>query len=250
MDDSLNSSDRAALLAAAGEVKRNRSFVVRAARMSPAQRRWYEAARGGTLLLPEDLRRESFAHRTEGASRIALDVGFGNGESLLEQARANPDWFFIGVDVHRPGIGRLCGALTAAEVRNALVIEADAVDVIAEWVPRGGVDLVQLLFPDPWPKKRHEKRRIVRPAAMALFAWALRPGGVLRIATDWAPYAEQIESVLDAAPPFERCERATPEIPQRPETAFERKGLDKGHTIFEFEFRRSVSDHSASPRDD
>jgi tRNA (guanine-N7-)-methyltransferase len=159
-----------------------------------------------------------------------LEIGFGNGENLLERAAREPERDFIGVEVHRPGIGHLLMAASRAGCENLRVIAHDAVEVLEQQIPRGGLDEVQVLFPDPWPKTRHHKRRLLQPAFIELVASRLGPGGRLHIATDWAPYAEQIALNLRAC----RLLTATSEPLARGTTRFERRGERLGHHIREF----------------
>jgi tRNA (guanine-N7-)-methyltransferase len=171
-----------------------------------------------------------------------LEIGFGNGESLLALAAAHPDRNYLGCEVHRPGVGHLM--LRAAEhgLANLRVVCRDAVEVLEQCIAPGALDEVLLYFPDPWPKKRHHKRRIVQPGFVALVASRLRPGGMLRMATDWEPYATQMLEVASA------CEALRNESPdgsyvQRPEarpvTRFEHRGRRLGHGTWDLAFRRT-----------
>ena len=178
---------------------------------------------------------------TSRPSARTLEVGFGNGESLVALAAAHPERDFLGIEVHRPGVGHLM--LQAAELclTNLRVICRDAVEVLQRCIPEGSLDEVLLYFPDPWPKKRHHKRRIVRPEFVALVASRLRPGGMLRMATDWQHYAEQMLEVAG------QCAALRNESPQgtyvprpdsRPVTRFESRGHRLGHDVWDLAFRR------------
>jgi len=218
-----------------------RSFVVRAGRMTVAQQRaWTELwPRYGveTGSAPLDLA-AVFGRRAP----LTLEIGFGNGESLVALAAAHPERDYLGIEVHRPGVGHLM--LRAAELglANLRAICRDAVEVLQQCIPAGALDEVLLYFPDPWPKKRHHKRRIVQPAFVALVASRLRPGGVLRMATDWQPYAEHMLEVASA------CESLRNESPDggcaprpdsRPVTRFERRGQRLGHGVWDLVFSRT-----------
>ena len=217
-----------------------RSFVVRAGRMTVAQdRAWLELwPRFGveTTELPLDLP----AIFGRDAART-LEIGFGNGESLVALAAAHPERDFLGIEVHRPGVGHLMLQAAELQLTNLRVICRDAVEVLQHCIPEGSLDEVLLYFPDPWPKKRHHKRRIVRPDFVALVASRLRPGGVLRMATDWQHYAEQMLEVAG------QCAALRNESPQgtyvprpdsRPVTRFESRGHRLGHEVCDLAFRR------------
>jgi tRNA (guanine-N7-)-methyltransferase len=174
-------------------------------------------------------------------ARRTLEIGFGNGESLVALAVAQPDEDFLGVEVHRPGVGHLL--LRAAELRltNVRVACCDAIELLQGRIPDGSLDEVLLYFPDPWPKKRHHKRRIVQPAFVALVADKLGAGGVFRLATDWRPYADHMLAVLGESTAFENVAEGTgfAERPgSRPLTRFESRGQRLGHDVWDLAFRR------------
>jgi tRNA (guanine-N7-)-methyltransferase len=164
---------------------------------------------------------------------VVLEIGFGNGESLAEMADARPEHNFLGLEVHRPGVGHLLLEIERRGLRNLRVMRADALELLRDGLPEASLEAVQLFFPDPWPKKRHHKRRIVRPELVRLLARALAPGGILHTATDWEPYAEQMLALLDGADElFENRAgpgRYAPRPPERPVTKFERRGERLGH---------------------
>jgi tRNA (guanine-N7-)-methyltransferase len=169
-----------------------------------------------------------------------LEIGFGNGDTLVALAAASPDRDFIGVEVHPPGVGHCLLAADAAGLANVRVIVHDAVEVMANMIPPASLDELLLYFPDPWPKKRHHKRRIVQPAFAALAASRLKPGGLLKLATDWEPYAAWMLEVLNASPGFENAaaDGGCVDRPERAATRFERRGQRLGHSVFDLEFRR------------
>ena len=218
-----------------------RSFVRRAGRLTASQARALEElwpARGIPFAQrPLDL--DAVFGRT--APRV-LEIGFGNGESLVEQARQHPELDFLGVEVHEPGIGHCLIAARAAGVGNLRLIAHDAIEVLAGQIPDAALSRINLYFPDPWPKKRHHKRRIVQPAFLELCARRLAPGGTLHVATDWADYAEHIEATLAASPHF-RCtgrrEHGGDAPLDRPATKFERRGLREGHRIRDWRFEKT-----------
>lgn len=171
------------------------------------------------------------------ASPRVLDIGFGDGEALVEQAAATPDVDYLGVEVHAPGIGHCLLRAEARELRNLRIIRHDAVEVLQLQIGDGAIDRINIYFPDPWPKKRHRKRRLLQSDFLALAASRLKKGGSLHIATDWASYAEHIDEVVADCPSFtidERREHDGDRPLGRPVTKFERRGLRLGHRIFDW----------------
>ena len=217
-----------------------RSFVVRAGRMTVAQERaWTELwPRYGIETGGEPV---DFVAVFGRAAPLTLEIGFGNGESLLALAAAHPERDYVGIEVHRPGIGHLMLRAEELGLGNVRAICRDAVEVLQQCVAAGSLDELLLYFPDPWPKKRHHKRRIVQPAFVALVASRLRPGGVLRMATDWQPYAEHMLEVAAgcAALRNESPDGSYVARPEsRPVTKFERRGHRLGHGTWDLAFSR------------
>jgi tRNA (guanine-N7-)-methyltransferase len=217
-----------------------RSFVRRTGRMTPGQERaltelWPQYGLDFSLALlslPDVFGR---------SAPVVLEIGFGNGESLVSQAAASPELDYIGIEVHQPGVGHCMLRARNATLTNLRVICHDAIDVLQEYIPDQALSRVNLYFPDPWPKKKHHKRRIVQTAFLQLVADRLQPGGALHIATDWANYAEHIDEVLDQSHLFrvdERREHAGDDALDRPTSRFERRGLEKGHRIFDWRLIR------------
>lgn len=172
---------------------------------------------------------------------VRAEIGFGNGESLLALAERNPDVNFLGIEVHRPGIGRLLQELAARDISNVRVICADAKIVLEHAIPPDSLDAIYLFFPDPWPKKRHHKRRLVQPDFTVLVTTRLRVGGCLHFATDWEDYASHALVALTATPGLRNASgdgkfRARPE--ERPLTKFERRGQRLGHGVWDIVFCR------------
>ena len=161
------------------------------------------------------------------------------GDTTAEIALAHPELDFIGVEVHAPGVGSLLRRLDANGSTNVRVIRHDAVDVVRDMIPPGSLAGIHVFFPDPWPKKRHHKRRLLQPAFVALLAARLAPGGYLHVATDWEEYAEQILGVLSAEPLLvNTAEGYAPKPAYRPLTKFEARGLRLGHGVRDLVFRR------------
>ncbi|MEU8238651.1 tRNA (guanosine(46)-N7)-methyltransferase TrmB [Actinoplanes missouriensis] len=166
---------------------------------------------------------------------VVLEIGFGMGDATAAMAAADPDRDFLGVEVHTPGIGNLLALVGERGLTNVRVAHGDAMELVHR-IPAGALDAVHVFFPDPWPKARHHKRRLIRPGNVALLRERLRPGGVLHCATDWPHYAEAMAETLDADPGLRRLP-ATPHA--RPETKFERRGAEAGRPIADLRYERS-----------
>lgn len=217
-----------------------RSFVTRSGRITSAQERalaelWpkYGLELGGAPLELDAL----FDRR---ARRVA-EIGFGNGDNLLALAAARPAEDFLGIEVHRPGVGRLLLQLEERGLANVRVVCRDAVEVLQDYLDGPCLDELLILFPDPWPKKRHHKRRLIQPAFVTLVAERLKAGGTLRLATDWEPYAAEMLATLTAEPRLRNAAAAAGFIPrplERSPTRFERRGERLGHQVWDLEFRR------------
>jgi len=226
---------------ATGHPRSIRSFVTRAGRITPAQQRALAELwpKYGVAFAPEPLDVHTLFGRH--APRT-LEIGFGNGENLLALAGAHPQRDFLGVEVHRPGVGRLLLALEARALTNVRVICHDAVEVLAQQLAPQSLDEILILFPDPWPKKRHHKRRLIQRPFAELAASRLVARGVLRVATDWQPYALEILETLSAVPGLENlaAEGAFVTRPaERAPTRFERRGERLGHEVWDLAFRRT-----------
>jgi tRNA (guanine-N7-)-methyltransferase len=225
-----------------GHARPIRSFVVRAGRMTGAQRRALEqlwplhGLEAGDVPLDLDTVFGRSAPRT-------LEIGFGNGEHLAMLAAAHPERDFIGIEVHPPGVGHLLQLVDRTGLTNVRVMRHDAVEVLARQVAGESLDELLVLFPDPWHKKRHHKRRLVDAGFARLSASRLRPGGMLRLATDWTPYAEQMLEVLSAEPLLVNLAPDGGYMPRdsaRHPTRFERRGERLGHEVHDLAFARAA----------
>lgn len=221
-----------------------RSFVRREGRMTDGQREALErlAAKYSLDSVEDTL---DFASCFGRSAPTSLEIGFGNGEALLHRARARPDINHLGIEVHRPGVGRLLMQVEREAITNVRVMTHDAVTVLREQVPAHSLDEIIIEFPDPWHKKRHNKRRLVQAAFVELACHRLRGGGHLRLATDWAPYADQMLAVLASQPMLENLSSSNSWVdrPQsRPVTRFEARGQRLGHAVFDLCFRRKSTD--------
>lgn len=175
------------------------------------------------------------------AAPRVLEIGFGNGETLVEQAAANPSTDFIGIEVHEPGVGHCLLRAHAAGISNLRLSRHDAIDVLRHQIPDASLRRINLYFPDPWPKKRHHKRRILQHDFLQMLSRKIEPGGTFHIATDWQDYAEQIDELIGSDDSFRLSERRTHgggDPLDRSTTKFERRGLQQGHKIWDWRLTR------------
>ena len=218
-----------------------RSYVIRGGRMTDGQRNAFDRAWAiyglslfsGSLNTAEHFKREA---------PLVLEVGFGMGDSLFEMAQNEPDKDFVGIEVHPPGVGRLINNAEKTKLDNLRVYMADAIDVINDCIADDSISRFQLYFPDPWHKKKHNKRRIVQPEFMQLIRRKLVTGGICHLATDWENYADQMMEVMSAAEGYDNIagEYHFAEKPDfRPETKFERRGERLGHGVWDLLFKKT-----------
>jgi len=218
-----------------------RSFVMRTGRMTVGQSRALEEMwpRYGVEYQPKLLDLDQLFGRH--APRT-LEIGFGNGEHLASLARAHPERDYLGVEVHRPGVGHLFMLAAADNLTNLRASSHDAVEVLRDQLAPGSLDEVLVLFPDPWHKKRHHKRRLIQPPFIEFLATRIASGGVLKLATDWEPYAVQMLEVLTAAGALFSNLSPTGDWMPRPDerapTRFEKRGARLGHGVWDLAFRR------------
>ncbi|CAG4970312.1 tRNA (guanosine(46)-N7)-methyltransferase TrmB [Novilysobacter luteus] len=230
-----------------------RSFVLRQGRFTPAQQRAFDQQWARYGIDYEGQPRDYDAIFGRSVPRV-LEIGFGNGEALRFAAQHDKARDLIGIEVHAPGVGRLLNALAADDAANVRVYHHDAVEVLDNEVADASLDEVRIYFPDPWHKKRHNKRRLVQPAFAALLVRKLAPGGRLHLATDWQDYAEQMWDVLDATAGI--ANRAGPRgsVPRpewRPQTHFETRGQKLGHGVWDLLYDKpSATAPQESPTQD
>ncbi len=216
-----------------------RSYVLRQGRLTPAQKQALDESWPRFGIEPGDSPlnlRQLFGREAP----VIVEIGFGNGDALATMAVQAPDHDFIGIEVHQPGVGHLLRLLEAGSINNVRVAMTDAVEFLRDRIPAGSLAGVRIWFPDPWPKKRHHKRRLIQQAFVHLLAGKIAPGGILHLATDWVPYAEHMLEVLSADPDFENlsssgdyCNRPA----WRPLTRFEQRGERLGHETRDLLFR-------------
>ena len=217
-----------------------RSFVIRGGRMTTGQQKAYDAHWPEKGLTVEQ-GAPDFAQVFGREAPLILEIGFGMGQSLLEMAQFEPDKNFLGVEVHLPGVGALLKGMGEEGVENIRIYNDDANRVIDQCLADASLERVQLFFPDPWHKKRHNKRRLVQPEFVERIRRKLRIGGRFHLATDWEPYAEHMMEVMEAAPGFVNQAGAgqySPRPDTRPVTKFEKRGERLGHGVWDLIFER------------
>jgi tRNA (guanine-N7-)-methyltransferase len=216
-----------------------RSYVRREGRMTAAQERALQDLWPRYGIEPEQNSLDPCSLFGRDAP-LMLEIGFGNGDALIRMAAAHPENDYIGMEVHRPGVGSLMLRLEQEGIENVRVIATDASEALPRF-PDGSLDAAYLFFPDPWPKKRHHKRRLVQPRFVEVLTRKLKRGAVIHLATDWQDYAEQMLAVLEQQAQLENLAGRgcyAPRLAERPRTRFERRGLRLGHGVWDLAFRR------------
>jgi len=215
-----------------------RSYVLRQGRFSAAQQRAYQELlpRFGVPYRAAPLDwREVFGREAP----VVAEIGFGMGETTARIAAANPGTDYLAIEVHSPGVGALLKKIGEEAIANIRVVQHDAVEVMRDMVPAGSLAAIHVFFPDPWPKKRHHKRRLLQRDFVELAVTRLAPGGVLHVATDWREYADEVLALLEATPGLANTARGfAPRPASRPETKFEQRGRRLGHGVFDMVFRK------------
>ncbi|HXS52017.1 MAG TPA: tRNA (guanosine(46)-N7)-methyltransferase TrmB [Usitatibacter sp.] len=215
-----------------------RSYVLRQGRFSPGQQRAY-AELMPRLGVPFRAAPLDFSALFGRRAPVVVEIGSGMGETTARIAAENPETDYIAVEVHAPGVGSLLRRVEEEGLTNLRIVQHDAVEVLRGMVPEGSLAAIHVFFPDPWPKKRHHKRRLVQPSFAALAVSRLAPGGRLHVATDWQEYAEQVLAVLAGTPGLRNtAEGFAPRPPWRPETKFERRGRNLGHGVWDLLFEK------------
>lgn len=215
-----------------------RSFVLRQGRVTQAQQRHHQEGMPlwGIVYRPALLDLDGVFGR---AAPKILEIGFGMGETTAAIAAAHPENDYLGIEVHTPGVGGLLKEIAARNLTNVRIVQHDAVEVLRDMIPLASLAGVQVFFPDPWPKKRHHKRRLLQPALVHLLVERLVPGGTLHCATDWEEYAQQMLEVLTAEPLLQNTAADFATRPAyRPQTKFESRGLRLGHGVRDVVFAR------------
>jgi len=218
-----------------------KSYVLRQGRLTRGQQQALEQLWPvyGIDFKPERIDLDNLFKRS---AAVTLEIGFGNGDLLVQQAVSNPHNDYLGIEVHRPGVGHLLRLADDAAITNLRVINHDAVEVLQQQIPDSGLDCVQLFFPDPWHKKRHHKRRIVKQAFIQLVHQKLKAGGLFHLATDWQDYAEHMLAEMEQAKGFSNNagKGNYAENTGRPATKFEHRGQRLGHGVWDLVFRKEA----------
>lgn len=220
-----------------------KSYVLRQGRLTRGQQQALQRLWPvyGIDFKPEQL---DFYTRFKRAAPVILEIGFGNGETLKQQAESNPQNNYLGIEVHRPGVGHLLRLADKAGISNLRVINHDAVEVLQQQIPDHSLDCVQLFFPDPWHKKRHHKRRIVNAGFIQLIYHKLKPGGLFHLATDWQDYAEYMLAEMEQADGFSNTagKGNYTQNTGRLSTRFEHRGQRLGHGVWDLVYRKDSVD--------
>lgn len=212
------------------------TFVLRSGRMTEAQKRDY-AVHSARWCLPFQETIINYTDIFENTAPVTMEIGFGMGKATAIIAAQNPDRNYLGVEVHRAGVGRLLGEIEKRGLTNVRIVEHDALEVLEYMIPDESLAAFHVFFPDPWPKKRHHKRRLMIRPRTDLLARKLAPGGYVYMATDWEPYGEEAYIELTATPGLASAyEGFAPRQAWRPETRFEQKGKASNHEIYELMF--------------
>ncbi|MCA2998367.1 MAG: tRNA (guanosine(46)-N7)-methyltransferase TrmB [Burkholderiales bacterium] len=215
-----------------------RSYVLRQGRLSPAQARAIDEGR--SLVIPYAAGLLDVYGAFGRRAPTIVEIGFGMGHATADIAALRTDENFIGIEVHTPGVGSLLKMLAARNLNNVRVIQHDAVEVMTNMIADASLAGVHIYFPDPWPKKRHHKRRLIQPAFAKLLAQKLQPGGYIHCATDWQAYAEHMLAVMSREPLLvNTAEGFAPRPAYRTESNFERRGLKLGHGVWDVVFCRA-----------
>ncbi|MGL4986802.1 MAG: tRNA (guanosine(46)-N7)-methyltransferase TrmB [Treponemataceae bacterium] len=215
-----------------------RTFVLREGRMTDKQQRDYQTL-SGKWRLPYSDAPLNFINIFNNTNPLVIEIGFGMGHATAKIAQANPHINYLGIEVHRAGVGRLLGEINKNDLQNLYIIEHDALEVIKNMIPDKAISAFHIFFPDPWPKKKHHKRRLIKGSNIDLFAQKLSPDGYLYMTTDWQPYAEFALCELIANNDLENAySDFAPKQEWRPKTNFESKGLSAQREIFELYFKK------------
>jgi tRNA (guanine-N7-)-methyltransferase len=220
-----------------------RSFVIRAGKITAGQKKAFETLWPiyGLSLFKGKINPSDIFKRS---APLVLEIGFGMGDSLFQMAKQEPEKNFIGIEVHPPGVGRLMNLIDQEKLTNLRVYMADAMDVLEDCIPDESIDRLQLYFPDPWHKKKHNKRRIMQAQFVKKIHPKLKISGIFHMATDWQPYAEHMLEVMALSEGFENIQRSSPYSPRpeyRPVTKFEKRGEKLGHGVWDLMFEKKAN---------
>jgi len=218
----------------------NKSYVIRAGHFTEAQKKAYESL-SSKFIIPFNEEKLDFQKVFENRHGVTMEIGFGMGIATAEIAQANPQKNYLGIEVHRPGVGRLLWEIEKRNLTNIRIIEYDAAAVVEKMLPENSFDAIHVFFPDPWPKKRHHKRRLIKRPFTQSLAACLKPQGCFYMTTDWEDYAKSALEELVATPLLRNAyDNFAPPQEWRPVTKFEQKGVVRGHIIREICFIKST----------
>lgn len=213
-----------------------RTFVIRAGRLTTSERKSYDELHH-VWCIPYEHKTLNYTEIFNNTNPVIMEIGFGMGHATSIIAENNPDINYIGSEVHVPGVGRLLGDIKTKQLKNLYIIEYDALEILETMIPDNSLAGFHIFFPDPWPKKKHHKRRMLQRPRTDLLAKKLAPGGYLYFATDWQEYAESaLEELKMTEGLANKYEGYAPHQEWRPRTKFEQKGLDAGRDIYELFF--------------
>lgn len=216
-----------------------KTYVIRAGRMTDSEKRNYEDLHQ-VWCIPFEHRTLNFAEIFGNANPVTVEIGFGMGQATSEIAQANPERNYLGIEVHVPGVGRLLGEIKKRQLKNLFIVEHDAIEVLDTMIPDGSISAFHIFFPDPWPKKKHHKRRLMQRPHTDLLASKLVPGGYIYFVSDWAEYAElALEELKKTDGLINKYDGYAPHQEWRPRTKFEQKGIDAGREIHELFFQKA-----------
>ncbi len=223
------------------KIRRVKSYVIRTARMSDAQKKAYIDL-SPEWLIPYNGKLLDWDLYYPSAGKHIVEIGFGMGDATRQMACEQPDWTILGIEVHKPGIGKLLWWIEKEKLENIHIVEHDAVDVLSRMIPPGSVDGIHIWFPDPWPKKRHQKRRLIQIEFAELLQRALKPGAYIHAATDWEPYAEHILEVFEKTGSLKNRFKIWADKPDyRPDTKFENRGIVADRTIRDIIYEKETT---------
>ena len=215
-----------------------KTFVIRIGRMTDNEKKCYSEL-NSVYCIPFEHKCLNYTEIFNNTNPVTMEIGFGMGHATAEIAQNNPDMNYLGCEVHKPGVGRLLGEIHKRELSNLFIIEHDAIEILETMIPDNSLEAFHIFFPDPWPKKKHHKRRLIQRPRTELLAKKLKPGGYLYFVTDWAEYAENALEELNATTGIHnRHQGFAPHQEWRPRTKFEQKGIDAGRDIFELMFEK------------
>ncbi len=226
-----------------------KTYVIRAGRMTESERRSYDELHQ-VWCVPFEHRTLNFTELFNNTNPVIMEIGFGMGQATAQIAQDNPGMNYIGSEVHVPGVGRLLSDIKKRQLKNLYIIEYDALEILRTMIPDDSIAGFHVFFADPWPKKKHHKRRLMQRPNTDLLVSKLSPGGYIYFATDWEEYAVSALEELESTPGLHnKYEKFAPHQQWRPRTKFEQKGIDAGREIFELYFVKDDPDHSDMPQE-